>query len=111
MPKRTLPVRWTESAAQDLEEIAMHVARDSPLAAERLIARLEQRASSVGRMPRRGRVVPELAFLGIQTWREVLSPPYRIIYRATGEVAYILGVLDGRRDLRDVLLNRLLRQP
>jgi hypothetical protein len=37
--------------------------------------------------------------------------PYRIVYRIEGDTVTVLGVLDGRRDLEDALLERLLRNP
>jgi GrpB-like predicted nucleotidyltransferase (UPF0157 family) len=35
--------------------------------------------------------------------------PYRIVYRISGNTVVVLAVLDGRRDLQDVLLERLVR--
>jgi toxin ParE1/3/4 len=107
--RRRLRIRWSEAAAVDLEEIATYVAADSPLDARKLIATLKAKTDSLARMPERGRVVPELAYFGIRTWRELIVRPYRIIYRIAAGSVYVMAVLDGRRDLRDVLLERLLR--
>lgn len=93
----------------DLEEIATYLAADSPLDAQKLIAKLKAKTDSLARMAERGRVVPELAYFGIRTWRELVVRPYRIIYRIAAGTLYVMAVLDGRRDLRDVLLERLLR--
>jgi plasmid stabilization system protein ParE len=92
----------------DLAEIATYVAA-SPVDAHNLIAKLKARTDSLVRMPERGRVVPELAYFGIRTWRELVVRPYRRVYRIEGATVYVMAVLDGRRDLRDVLLGRLLR--
>ena len=35
--------------------------------------------------------------------------PYRIIYRIEEDTVTVLAVLDGRRDLEDLLLERLIR--
>jgi len=64
---------------------------------------------SLETVPRRGRVVPELARFGMQTWHELLVKPYRIVYRVSGDTVTVLALFDGRRDLEDVLLERLLR--
>jgi plasmid stabilization system protein ParE len=37
--------------------------------------------------------------------------PYRLIYRVERDTVTVLAVFDGRRDLEDVLLDRLLRLP
>jgi plasmid stabilization system protein ParE len=103
-------VRWAEEAVQDLEEIVGYVAADSPANARSLLTRLRERAASLDTAPLRGRVVPELARFGIRSWRELLVKPHRIIYRVVESEVHVLAVFDGRRDLEDVLLERLVRR-
>ena len=102
-------VRWTEEAVRDLEEIVGHIASDSPVNARGLLGRLRRRAEALDLTPLRGRVVPELARFVIRSWRELLVKPYRIIYRVAEKEVYVLAVVDGRRELEDVLLERLVR--
>jgi len=94
---------------RDLEEIVSYVAADAAINARRLLAKLRDKAESLALTPGRGRVVPELGRFGIRTWRELLTKPFRVIYRLAGRSVLVLAVLDGRRDLEDVLLERLLR--
>jgi toxin ParE1/3/4 len=47
--------------------------------------------------------------LGVLEYREVFFKPYRIIYEVARASVFIHCVLDGRRDLRDILQQRLLR--
>ncbi|MBN1948021.1 MAG: type II toxin-antitoxin system RelE/ParE family toxin [Bradymonadales bacterium] len=100
---------WTETASQDLEEIVTFIAADSPSNARRLAARMREKAASLQSHPARGRVVPELALFGFSTWREIVVKPYRLIYRADNERVVILAVLDGRREIEELLLKRLVR--
>ena len=72
---------------------------------------MEARAARLESEPRRGRIVPELARFGIRTWRELIVRPYRIVYRIDGDTVAVLAVFDGRRELEDVLLERLVRTP
>jgi len=58
--------------------------------------------------PRRGRIVPELKDFGVMEYRELIASPYRIFYRIAGQVVSLLGVLDGRRELEEMLVNRAL---
>jgi hypothetical protein len=77
-----------------------------------VLDRLEQRATKLEIPPARGRVVPELARFGMHTWREMLIEPYRLIYRIEGDtVMTVLALFDGRRELEDLLLERLVRSP
>lgn len=110
MARRSLRVQWAEAAVRDLEELVSYIAADSPPNAERILDKLEKRARALGSAPARGRVVPELAHFGIRSWRELLVKPYRILYRIEADTVNILAVLDGRRDLQDLLLERLIRQ-
>jgi addiction module RelE/StbE family toxin len=109
MARRRFRVRWVEVAARDLEEIVTFIAADSPPDAERVLRRLEQRAATLESTPSRGRVVPEPGRFGMRTWRELVVRPYRLVYRIEGDTVTVLAVFDGRRDLEDVLLERLVR--
>ena len=102
-------VLWAEEAIQDLEAIVGYIAADNPVNAKNLLTKLRGRAASLDTSPMRGRVVPELARFGIRSWRELVVKPYRIIYRVAEKEVYVLAVFDGRRDLEDVLLERLVR--
>ena len=102
-------VQWAEDAVRDLEEIVAYIAPDSVINAQKILVKLRDKAESLELAPGRGRVVPELVRFGIRTWRELRVKPYRIIYRPAGRAVLVLAVLDGRRDLEDVLLERLLR--
>ena len=109
MSDRESEVLWTDTAVRDLEEIVSYIALDSPANARRVLVRLRTRAESLTSMVYRGRVVPELRDLSLEPWREILERPYRIIYRISDSRVLIVAVLDGRRDLEDLLLRRLLR--
>lgn len=102
-------ILWTEEAVRDLEEIVSYIALDSPTNAERVLRRLRRQGESLGQLPLRGRVVPELRELGIGTWRELIVPPHRLIYRVAGTRVLIEIVLDSRRDAETLLQERLLR--
>jgi hypothetical protein len=45
----------------------------------------------------------------MRTWRELVVRPYRLIYRVGSKDVVVLALFDSRRDLEDVLLERLVR--
>ena len=100
---------WTQAAAGDLEAIVTYLAVDAPMAARQVLGRLRKRAETLTATPERGRVVPELSRLGIRTFRELSVRPYRLLYRIEADRVIVLAVHDGRRDLEEVLLERLVR--
>ena len=109
MGRRRYRVIWARAASEDLADLVAYIAADSPSNARRLLQRLEEKASALDVAPERGRIVPELGKFGIRAFREIIVRPYRLVYRlAEGRVS-VVAVFDGRRDLEDVLLERLVR--
>jgi len=103
-------VRVLAEAEDDLLEIHRYVsAADSPVKAWSLLDRLEEACRSLSRFPDRGRIPPELRAAGVLLYREILLKPYRIVYRIERKLVHVYAVLDGRRDLTDILEERLLR--
>ncbi len=106
---RTFVVRWTEMAAEDLASILVYFADDTPRRAVEILDRIESRAASLRTFPMRGRVVPELRWHGITTFRQLVEKPWRIICRVNGAKVLVYAVVDGRRSLEDLLLERFVR--
>ncbi|MDO9028449.1 MAG: type II toxin-antitoxin system RelE/ParE family toxin [Candidatus Roizmanbacteria bacterium] len=103
-------VRLVADAESDLLDIYRYVAlNDSVEKADRLLDNLEQTVKKLETMPMRGHHPPELEHIGVLEYREIFFKPYRIIYQAVKSAVYVYCVLDGRRDLQDLLQQRLLR--
>jgi toxin ParE1/3/4 len=102
-------VEWTEGASADLATIIRFIAKDSAATATKVYQRIRKRASTLRTFPERGHLVPELAELDVINYRELSIPPYRIVYRIEKSKVFVQAVLDGRRDLRQILSERLLR--
>ncbi|MCP3959186.1 MAG: type II toxin-antitoxin system RelE/ParE family toxin [bacterium] len=108
MSTKTFRVEWAQVAQRDLDEIADYILAENPAAALRMAESIEEKAVTLESMPSRGRVPPELLRFRLQMYRELQVPPYRLIYRIYENTVVVLGVFDGRRDLEDVILGRLL---
>ena len=74
-------VIWGSSAENDLKSIIEYVATDSPSDALKIFKNIKQKASSLFTFPERDRIVPELRDHGILQYRELIIPPWRILYR------------------------------
>ena len=90
-------VVWTPGARTDLDEAVEYISTDSPTAALTVLDRILEVAASLAELGDRGRILPELEDPLI---RELLSDPFRIVYRVTPEAVEILGILHQRRDLK-----------
>jgi toxin ParE1/3/4 len=100
-------VRWSQAAAGDVVAVSDWIARDDLAAAHAVLETLEVAAQGLAELADRGREVREVAGLG--PWRELVVAPWRLIYRLEPEEVVVLAVVDGRRQLRDVLFDRLVR--
>jgi addiction module RelE/StbE family toxin len=90
----TRKLLWTSPALDDLREMREYVSRDKPAAAQKLARAIKQAVLRLREHPHSGRVVPELSQRG---YREVIVPPYRIIYEVQPQQVIILRVWHGRR--------------
>ena len=101
-------VIWSFVAGKDLIGIIEYIAADSLSNALRVFTNIKKKASTLYTFPERGRVVPELRDQGILSYRELIVPPWRPIYRISESRVYVLSVLDSRQNIEDVLLWRLI---
>ena len=107
--KARYAVEWAVTARDDLDEIIGYILARDPIDALKVLDKIESKAAALDRMPQRGRIVPELKFHGVTTFLEILVPPWRLIYRIDGKSVWVVSVVDGRRQLEDLLLERFLR--
>ena len=97
-------------AEEDIFDIYKYVLRaDGRNRADHLLAKLQETCQSLAEIPRRGHSPPELERVGVRGYREIHFKPYRIIYQIVGKKVFIHCVLDGRRNLQEILERRLLR--
>lgn len=101
-------VIWTNVAENDLKAIIEYISVDNPRNALKILQKIKDKASSLYTLPGRGRIVPELQDQGIFQYRELIIPPWRLIYRIGERDTYVLSVIDSRQNVEDILLKRLI---
>ncbi len=100
----------TQEAEDDIFEIYNYVfENDSPLKADKLFQKLKEKCLQLETLPDRGHIPPELKRVNVLDYLEVHYKPYRIIYEVVEKKVFIHCVLDGRRNLQELLQNRLIR--
>jgi toxin ParE1/3/4 len=106
--KKAYEVQWSKISEKDLVAIIKYIADDNPARDYEVFQEVKRKASNLRSLPERGRLVPELQEQGITQYRELVIPPWRLIYRITEKEVYVLSVLDSRRNIEDMLLKRLI---
>jgi toxin ParE1/3/4 len=91
-----VPVILTPQSLDDLRAIVIYIAQDSPERARSFGNKLVDKAISVGAMPEKGRIVPELNDPAV---REIIHGSYRIIYEVYHDptVVYVLRFWNSAR--------------
>jgi toxin ParE1/3/4 len=88
-------IRFAESAVQDLEEIrAWYEGQDAAAVGQKLLATISSRIETLRDHPDLGRVVPEF---GQSFLRELILPPFRIVYRRDAQRVRIVRVWRSER--------------
>ncbi|HEX2955579.1 MAG TPA: type II toxin-antitoxin system RelE/ParE family toxin [Chitinispirillaceae bacterium] len=100
---------FAKSAALDLMSIYNYIAEESSSKAVKIIQKLESKINKLIILPEQGRVVPELEKFNVLIYREIIENPWRIIYKDELNTILIIVILDGRRNIEDLLMQRLLR--
>jgi len=103
-------VLLTDDAIRDLEELYDYIDQhDVPGKADYVLEQIEKVFSSLSENPRRGVYPKELVSIGIKEYREIFFKPYRIIYRIIENNVFVLLIVDGRRNMQELLQRRLLQ--
>ena len=108
--KKKYKIIWSDIAEKDLVNIIEYIAVDNKNNALKIFNKIKEKTSNLYHHPERGRIVPELKAFGIQQYRELIIPPWRIIYRISEGKVYVLSVIDSRQNVEDCLLKRLTNQ-
>ena len=105
---KNFEVIWTKNAQFDLESIIVYIKTDSVNIAKKIFFEIKEECANLHYFPERKRVVPELQQIGILKYREIIHEKYRIIFKIENTKVYVLLVVDSRRNLEDILFQRLI---
>jgi plasmid stabilization system protein ParE len=102
-------ITWARAAVRDVDEILEYIAAERGVdQALQVYEALRHSIASLATMPRRCRQAPELLDIGLFEYREIVEPPYRLVFRIVDREIVILAILDSRRDLEELLIQRAI---
>ena len=107
---KTYKLKWTLNAKEDLLNVVDYIKKDSLSATRKAYEQIKEKAQSNNFFPLKGRVVPELQKEGITIYRELITQPYRIMYKIENDIVYIMAIFDSRQNVEELLLQKLLRE-
>ena len=87
-------IRWTTEASDQLESAIRYIQRENPTAALDVAQPVIDRIEQLPTFPGLGRPGE------IKGTRELVSPPFVVVYRSTEEIVEILHIWHGAQDWR-----------
>jgi len=98
-----------DGTLRDIKSISTWVAEHesvetSDLVVDALFAAIENLTA----FPNRGVVLPEFEGVVFPVYRQCIVHGYRIVYRVSDRIVYMLAVAHQRRDLQSAIRNRLI---
>ena len=101
-------IKWTAPARDDLDEIIDYISKTNINYAVKVLDKIEDNVKKLNRFPGRYRIVPELEKYGYFAYREIVVDYWKVIYKIENNFVYIMLVIDGRRNLDDLLLKKMI---
>ena len=100
----------TKNAKLELIEIVDYIStRSSSNTGRKIYSEIKEKIKVLRSFPESGRIIPELEDVNILDYKEIIASPWRIIYEIKRGKLYILTIIDGRRNIEDILLKKFLR--
>ena len=101
-------IKWAAPAREDINEIIDYISQANIDYAVKILDKIESQVNQLDLFPERYRIVPELEKYGYLLYREIIVDYWRIIYKIENNFVYIMLVIDGRRNLEDLLLKKII---
>jgi toxin ParE1/3/4 len=99
-----------DSAEQDLKDLRSYVVKNfSQTTWLKTYSKLKESIRNLSIFPLLGAVPPELESLNMNQYRQIISGMNRVIYEPRADAVYIYMIVDSRRDLETLLMQRLMR--
>jgi toxin ParE1/3/4 len=102
-------ILWSKDAADDFFEIISYIKYNSSMTqAVKIYDKIIKSIDILSTLPNSGKIVDELTTIGINEIHEIVERPWRIFYRIEGNTVYILSILDGRRNIEEILYKKVI---
>ena len=102
-------IEISRPAKRDLAEIIRYIAKSNPQNAIKIKKRIQAKINTLDHFPERGAYVPELLANDNKNFRQLTESPWKIIYKVDDNIVRIMAIVDSRRNLKDILTEKLLK--
>jgi toxin ParE1/3/4 len=100
---------WSKDAGDEIAGIvSWYKDNAGKSAAGKIYAKISSRVRMLKDMPEIGKEVQLLKDMGISGYRQIVQDHWIIYYRIGKESIHIISVVDGRRDLEEILYGKIM---
>lgn len=103
-------VYWVRGAEDGLLSVIKYFHSDHPVVIKNNPHKIKNKVPNLNGLPQRGRIGPEIKWQGILHYRELIIVLWKIIYRIFDSNVYVLSVIDSRKNIENILRQRLMRK-
>ena len=102
-------VVWSEDAGNELTRIISYIKKDSgKINAENIFKKIIGKINDASENTEGRRIAPLLKEFGIMDIHQINVNPWLIYYRAENNVMKIISIIDMRRNLEEILYQKIL---
>jgi toxin ParE1/3/4 len=102
-------INWSKDAGEEfIEIISWYKNNAGKNAAQKIYAKIDSRIKELKDMPGIGKPVQILKDIGVNNYRQIVQDHWIIYYKVEGENINIISVIDGRRNLEEILYKKII---
>jgi len=101
-------IKWASPALDDLDEIIEYISKTNLTYSIKVMDKIYEQVSKLDMYPERCRIVPELEKYGYLIYRQLVVDYWKVVFKIEGNIVYIMLIIDGRRNIEDIILKKIL---
>jgi toxin ParE1/3/4 len=100
---------WSKDAGEEIFEIiSWYKYNVGKSAAQRIYTKINSQIKKLKNMPGIGKKAQILKDIGIHDYRQIVQEHWIIYYKVERESIHIISVIDGRRNLEEILYKKII---
>jgi toxin ParE1/3/4 len=102
-------LNWSKDAGEEfIEIISWYKYNVGKNIAKKIHSKISSRIKKLKEMPGIGKPVQILKDIGVNDYRQIVQDNWIIYYRVEGQNINIISVIDGRRNLEEILYKKII---
>jgi toxin ParE1/3/4 len=100
---------WSKDAGEEfIEIISWYKYNAGKNIAQKIYSKINTQIKKLKDMPEIGRPVQILKDIGVNDYRQIIQDNWIIYYKVEGQIINIISIIDGRRNLEEILYKKII---